>query len=364
MCSAPGQRRLNVVKNERVRIVDIAEELGLSTATVSNVLHGKTKKISDETVKRVQELLEKREYMPGMADILLAQNNSRIIGVVVNDHEKYEGHVLEDGFVSATINTLSREIDKAGYFMMVKPTTQWDEIVRFASMWNMEGLVIIGFCEQDYKKLRECMRIPFVAYEGYFQEAQRICNLTIDNYGGGYQAGQYLKSMGHEKVLCISDNDESMDSERIKGFMDAMGALPVGFMQTSFLKEERMRFYEEKIEEILEYTAIFALSDYYAIEIMNYLKKHGVRVPEDISIMGFDDSPLCHYSSPALTTMGQGIALRAKKAIEILLNLRNGSEKRSMLEFPVKVIERESVKNIKSKQEVIKQEWRMNNDKK
>ena len=84
-------------KNDRVRIVDIAEELGLSTATVSNVIHGKTKKISDETVKRVQELLEERQYIPSMAGILLAQNDSRIIGIVVNDHEKYEGHVLEDG---------------------------------------------------------------------------------------------------------------------------------------------------------------------------------------------------------------------------------------------------------------------------
>lgn len=176
------------VKNGRVRIVDIAEELGLSTATVSNVIHGKTKKLSDETVKRVQELLEKRDYIPSMAGILLAQNNSRMIGIVVNDHEKYEGHVLEDGFISSALNALSKEINQAGYFMMVKTTTEWNEIVRFASMWNMEGLVLIGFCEQDYKKLRESMHIPFVVYDGFFQETQRICNLTIDNYDGGYQA--------------------------------------------------------------------------------------------------------------------------------------------------------------------------------
>ena len=77
--------------SQRVRIVDIAEELGLSAATVSNVIHGKTKKISDETVKRVQELIEKRGYIPSMAGILLAQNSSGIIGAVVNDHRKYEG---------------------------------------------------------------------------------------------------------------------------------------------------------------------------------------------------------------------------------------------------------------------------------
>ena len=80
------------MESGRIRIVDIAEELGVSTATVSNVIHGKTKKISDETVKRVQQLLEERQYIPSMAGILLAQNDSKIIGVVINDHEKYEGH--------------------------------------------------------------------------------------------------------------------------------------------------------------------------------------------------------------------------------------------------------------------------------
>lgn len=89
---------IRMVQN-RVRIVDVADALGLSTATVSKVIHGKTEKISDETVKRVQQELENSGYIPNMAGILLARNNSRIIGVVVNDHEKYEGRVLEDGFV-------------------------------------------------------------------------------------------------------------------------------------------------------------------------------------------------------------------------------------------------------------------------
>ena len=71
------------MSDSRVRIADVAEALGLSTATVSNVIHGKTKKISDETVRRVQEKLEEMNYIPNMAGILLAQNNSKIIGVVI-----------------------------------------------------------------------------------------------------------------------------------------------------------------------------------------------------------------------------------------------------------------------------------------
>ena len=95
-----------------------------------------------------------------MAGILLAQNNSRIVGVIINNHEKYENRVLEDGFISASLDALSAELDKAGYFMLVKVLTDWNEIIKIASMWNMEGLVIIGFCEQEYIKLRENMHIP------------------------------------------------------------------------------------------------------------------------------------------------------------------------------------------------------------
>ena len=127
----------------RIRIVDVADALGLSTATVSNVIHGKTEKISDKTVKRVQQELERSGYIPNMAGILLARNNSRIIGVVVNDHEKYEGRVLEDGFVMSSLNALSHEVNEKGYFLMIKTTSDIREIPVFASMWNMDGLILI-----------------------------------------------------------------------------------------------------------------------------------------------------------------------------------------------------------------------------
>jgi len=331
---------------ERIRLSDIAEELGLSTAAVSYVIHGKTGKVSDETVKRVQELVEKRGYIPSMAGILLAQNNSRIIGVVVNDHKKYRGHVLEDGFISASINALSKEIDKAGYFMMVKATDEWNEIVRFASMWNMEGLVIIGFCEQDYKRLREAMHIPFVVYDGYSREVPKTCNLTIDNYDGGYQVGKYLKSMGHDRVLCISDNFSGVDSERMEGCAAAMGEEAVNFMEIPVEEETRLRFYQERGKEILEYSAVFAVSDFYAVELIHYLQGKGIRVPRDISVVGFDDSPLCRFCSPALTTVRQDVAVRAEKAISILQNLKLGKEERLTVQLPVSLIKRDSVKNI------------------
>ena len=166
----------------KVRIKDIAEELGVSTATVSNVLHGKTKKISDQTVKRVQEKLVEMGYIPNMAATLLAQNNSRIIGVVINNHEKYESHVMEDPFISAALNALSEEIEKEGLFMMLKKTTCIMDAISFSSMWNMDGMVLLGFCADEYQTLRDRIRIPFVVYDGFFENDRNICNLSRKCY--------------------------------------------------------------------------------------------------------------------------------------------------------------------------------------
>lgn len=226
------------VAQNRVRIVDVADALGLSTATVSNVIHGKTSKISDETVKRVQQKLEESGYIPNMAGILIARNNSRIIGVVINDHVKYEGRVLEDGFVMSALNALSHEVNEKGYFLMIKTTTDIREISIFASMWNMEGLILMGFCEADYEKLRNQMRISFVVYDGYFEKCSKVVNLVIDHFDGGKQAGEYFKQLGHKKALCISDNFVCMDKERIEGFNKAFAPGKVQVWQIPKLQKE------------------------------------------------------------------------------------------------------------------------------
>lgn len=331
---------------KRVRISDIAEELGLSTATVSNVLHGKTKKISDETVRRVQALLEKRQYVPSMAGILLAQNSSRIIGIIVNDHEKYESHTLDDVFIATSLNFLSEEIEKSGQFMMIKKTTSPEEIIKFASMWNLDGMVLIGFCDEDYMYLRNHMRIPFVVYDGYCDNAQRIYNITIDNYDGGFQVGRHFKKLGHKRALCISDNCICVDKERYDGFCEGFGKENCDFMLIPMKKSERLEFYHNNLDSLRNYTAVFAVSDFYAIEFMHFLQENEISVPDEISVAGFDDTPMCTLVSPTLTSVKQDMSLRAKIAVEKLRELKERKEAETTIMLPVTLIERKSTKHI------------------
>lgn len=336
------------MEQNRVRIADIAEALGISTATVSNVIHGKTAKISDATVKRVEQELEKTGYIPNMAGILLARNNSRIIGVVMNDHVKYEGRVLEDGFVMSSLNALSREANEKGYFLMIKTTADIREIPVFASMWNMDGLILMGFCEADYEALRSQTRISFVVYDGYFAACSKVVNLTIGHYDGGYQAGQYARELGHTKALCLADNDLCMDKERMDGFRAAFAPGKALFWQIPALQKERSAYYAEHFHRFLNLhsTVVFAASDFYALDFMRFLQTKGVRIPDDVQIIGFDDTAASRESVPTLTTVHQDAAQRAKTALACLEAMRSGRECEAQIVLPVTLIPRESTRKM------------------
>lgn len=345
---------------DRIRIVDIAESLGVSTATVSNVIHGKTKKISAKTVEMVQRRLEETGYIPNMAATLLAQNDSHIIGVVIHEHEKYEGHIIEDPFIASSINELSHVLDASGYFMMIKTFTEIRQAAAFASMWNMDGMVLLGFCEDDYFSLRNEIHIPFVVYDGFFENKGRICNLSIDDFDGGRQVGEYFHKLGHRRVLCMADNDILMDQLRFEGFcagfygvdgseddspsdgfgadadtlytdashknISRSGTLCADRMLIPMQRDERVRFLEMHLAEIKTYSAIFAVSDYYAVEIMQFLMCHGVAIPNEISVAGFDGSPLCRQVYPSLTSVRQDSRERAVLAVKLLERMKQEPE--------------------------------------
>lgn len=339
---------MEVNSNRRVTIKDIAEELGVSTATVSNVINGKTKKISDKTVERVQRMLDEKHYIPNMAGILLAQNSSKIICVVISQHDKYEGKILRDPFISSLMDSIAVEIENNNYFMMIKITDNISEVVKYASMWNMAGLILIGFCSQDYNSIRKQMHIPFVVMDGFFEPEEKCANVSIDDFQGGYLMGQYLINMGHKHVLYVSDNDQCMDYNRYMGlrksFIDNHINEEYAVLEIIPMhKAERMVYYKDFENKIKDFTAVFCASDAYAIEVMNYLADRGYMIPYDISIAGFDDIPAAQIVRPSLTTIRQDIKIRAAKAMELLNDQISGDIKENNIILPVEVVERKSV---------------------
>ena len=330
---------------EKVRLSDIAEELGLSTAAVSYVLHGKTGMVSERTAARVRRALEERGYLPRAAEVLLAENPAKIVGVVIHAHEKYEAHILEDAFIASALNSLGAETARRGLQMMVRTVEELDETVSFATMWNLEGLVLIGFCGADYGRLRENVRVPFAVYDTCGVTARRVCAVNIDDWHGGFQVGEYFRLCGHERALCLSDNDVDMDLARWKGFREGFGS-GAEFMMIPKKRAERMDFYRERLSQIRSFTAIFAVSDYYAVELIHFLQSSGVDIPGDISVAGFDDTPLCALVYPALTTVRQDTAARAKCALDAIAKMRAGENVELSVTLPTELVVRGSTRQM------------------
>ena len=286
-----------------------------------------------------------------MAGMLLAQNNSKIIGVIINNHCKYEQRVLQDPFISSSIDYLSEVIEREKYFMMIKCTASTKEIIQIASMWNMEGLVLIGYGYEDYEKLRSSMHIPFVVYDGFFDKLDRFANISIDDYSGGFQVGQYLVHMGHEKIMYLSDNKDCTDEQRFLGLKAALEEAEIVTPEEMFFlipenREERYKYYKKHLKEMLHYTAAFAASDVYAIEFMNFLNDKGIKVPDEISVVGFDDIPACEMVRPRLTTIHQDGMARAELAMEMLIKQKKQESIELNRLLKADLVIRESVKQL------------------
>ncbi|MDE7429643.1 MAG: substrate-binding domain-containing protein, partial [Lachnospiraceae bacterium] len=204
----------------------------------------------------------------------------------------------------------------------------------------------MGFCDSVYRKVRERMHIPFVVYDGFFEEDKKICNLTIDNFDGGRQVGAYLRRMGHRKAILVSDNDICMDRERMEGFRAGFLNGETEFLQVPMRRTERYNFYKENLHRIQNCTAAFAVSDVYAAELIHFLREQGISVPEEISVVGFDDNALCETCFPRLTTVKQDTAKRAETAVCALQRLREGREGEVREVLPVQLVIRDSVKKL------------------
>lgn len=117
--------------------------------------------------------------------------------------------------------------------------------------------MVIGFCEQDYMYLRSRMRIPFVIYDGFCRDPERIVNISIDNYDGGYQVGRHFAELGHRRALCIADNRVGVDLDRIAGFYEGFASGKVEFLSIPMGKDARWQFYLEKLPLIRSVSAIY-----------------------------------------------------------------------------------------------------------
>ncbi len=126
-----------------ITIKQIARKAGVSPTTVSNVLHGRLNKISEETLKKVQDVIQSENYVPNMGASILAHGISRIIGVILFMESRSGETVLQDPFTSTILGAIEKAIRTRGYYMMISVTSNAKEVLRLSSAWELDGLIVL-----------------------------------------------------------------------------------------------------------------------------------------------------------------------------------------------------------------------------
>lgn len=331
-----------------IRIKDIAKKAGVSTTTVSNVIHGNTNKVSKDTIRKVQTLLEEYAYVPSMSARMLAGSGSQMIGILVGGRK----NSIENGtFFNTMIRELEYQLHKRNYYMMLHYSDSPNESLKFAATWNVEGLITVGISEEDNWEIRQHCKVPLVSVDVYYRENWDVANVGTNDFKGGYLMGQFLLEQGHHKILFLSDNDIGVDNKRWQGVQAAGTDAGITIKKKQHMilpkkKEERHKFYRTNlIKQTKENDAFFYSSDYYAAEGIMECIIAGISVPEDISVAGFDDSEFALFPQPQLTTVHQSIRAKAVVAVKKIFGYIRGDAGISLREeLDVSLVVRESVK--------------------
>ena len=332
-----------------ITLKDIAKEAGVSSVTVSNVINGNYKKVSAEKIEEIQEIIKKYHYVPNAVARSLAVKESKLIGVVIPYVAENE-NFLQSPYNAEILGVLEKWIRKNGYYLMVRCVNSCKEIIPVINTWNVDGVVFLGSYSYEVRELKKQLQLPMVFIDTYADE-KGIVNIGINDFRGGYIATKYLISKGHRSICFVGPCyvEGNVVEKRYDGYLRAMQECGYGDNISSEHASDTS--YEcgidigKKIATVKEeVTAVFATADILALGLIRGLRLNGKRVPQDVSVIGFDNLLECRYSTPQLTTISQNISLKAERAADALFQMIREKKKLSINEIiEVELVERQSV---------------------
>lgn len=336
-----------------VTLKDIAKEAKVSVTTVSNVIHGNYKKVAPETVERIQMLIKRDNYVPNMTARSLVNKLSKIIGVINHVVPEKSGNFISDPFHSVVIEGIEMKLREKGYYMMVRTVYSEEDLFSLLRKWNIDGLIIIGLFQDEFFERLTMANVPFVLIDSYVDN-KKVLNIGLDDRRGGYLATKYLIDNGHRNIVFASPiiKRNGVVEERFIGYKMALDEANIPIKNQNVYQQE-ITITEgielgHKLSGRNDITAVFATADILAAGIISGLKEEGKSVPEDISIIGFDDLYISSLTAPRLTTIHQDPQEKGKVAVEALINVIEGNPMEDHnIVLPVSLKERHSVRNIK-----------------
>ena len=333
-------------------IKDIAQATGVSCTTVSNVIHGRAKRVSAETIEKINGAIKTLGYVPNMSARALVSNSSKVIGFVNHVMTRKSANFMEDPFHSTAIGAIESTLRENGYYLMLRTVETADDLVAFLQNWNVDGLFFTGIFKDNFFDEVARLNIPIVLIDSYVRQPH-FCNVGLEDFKGSFQATRHLIENGHRRIAFASPSikDGGVLQERFLGYKAALAEASIPFDKELVIKQEMdIDSCRKAADELLlhpDVTGLVVTADIMAAGIMAGLHERGVKIPEDISVVGFDDINICQMVTPTLTTIHQDMNLKGRLAVDFMLQLLDGRPlEKSEITLPTHLVERHSVRRL------------------
>ncbi|UYI49190.1 substrate-binding domain-containing protein [Vibrio natriegens] len=328
-------------KKRSPSIYDVAKLAGVSPSTVSRFLN-RTTFISKTKTIAIEDAIKALDYKPNFHMNQGRNTRSMTIGVLVQSPES--------PFTSRIFNDMESFLGPKGYSLVIA-SGYWQhsmqlQALEYLEKSNVDGVIVVAGSLTEQEIVDFSKKIPVVAV-GYNYAAEKLLSVNIDNVLGGHMATLHLLQQGHVNIAHIKGLLNQPDAvARFVGYKRALAEAGIKvrnslIKQGDFSSETGYDCTVELIQSNVHFSALFAANDQTAYGAIKALHDHGYKVPEDVSVVGFDDLPTSKYFTPGLTTLRQPVEEIGVVCAESILSLFSGEKFNSRLP-PIDLIVRES----------------------
>ncbi|MBK1889609.1 LacI family DNA-binding transcriptional regulator [Undibacterium sp. 14-3-2] len=336
----------NETSSNPVTLLDVAREAGVSPSTVSRILNG-TATVSAVKRKAVEDAIKKMGFEPNPLAQSLKSGRSMTVGIVVQD--------ISSPFFSEILRGVDDGLNSTGYASVIV-SGHWnasEEAARIKLLLarKVDGLILLSGRIEDKAVLQFATQRPIVA-TGRSLKSSTAIGFKLDNQNGAYQAVRHLIELGHRRIAFVTGPSNNTDAnERLTGYKQALESADIPFepglvVEGDFHEASGLMAVNRLFDTQQQFSAIFAGNDLIAYGVRLSLYRKGIRVPEDISLIGFDDLPGSLYTTPPLTTIRQPLYDMGLIATTALLGLIGGKPVDVELP-PVELIVRETTRRFR-----------------
>lgn len=338
-----------IEKAKKPTVKDVAALAGVSATTVSLVINGKGDSIPEHTRDRVRRAVKELKYHSDFTARAMVTRKTNLIGVVIPD--------ISNAFFAACVRHLQVALSRHGYDILLCNSEERAEndlhYIRLLAGRNVDGLILTPSAEALTEKYETEVRrtlgevgLPYLFLDRYYRGDEP--KVVVDNAESSYRAAKYLIECGHKKIGAVSGPRILNSSyNRLEGLRRALSesglTLPNEYIVEGKYDIETGILGGEKLMNS-DVTAIFAFSDVQAFGVYESAKRAGKKIPEDISIVGFDDALYSSLLDTPLTTMRQPVKSLAEEACRIVLALVEGTGGNENVMLPAELVIRSSVR--------------------